>query len=317
MSELIRGAIKEVLIPVCAMALLASLGCHTAPRTPSSYLAVAQEPVAQGNAILTVAESKRLIAKAVARMPVVRDALQDGMVIVCKGTTNTYVAEELLGRRIPHGAFVIGRVTPHKHARPLPTVEPMAEVILVKGQPRPDLTLDAALTDLKPGDVIIKGANALDYAKRAAAVWLGSPTGGSTGKILPHVGPGKAHLVIPIGLEKQISGRVSEVVEAVNASGEGLEKLPRMQLLPGTIVTELEALRILADVEAFQASAGGIAGAEGAVWLIWRGPRQAVDDATLLVEDVQGEPPFGGRQPDTSGKAGDTDGSGITGSGGL
>jgi len=291
---------KTVAIAIWALPMLASLGCNAPLRAPSASSATQQEPVAQGNAVLTVAESKRLIARAVAGMPEVQHALKDGMVVVCKGTTNSYVAEELLGRQIPQGAFVIGRVTPHKDGRPLPEVDPMPEVILVKGVHRPDLTLDAALAKVKPGDVIIKGANALDYANQAAAVWLGSPTGGTTAKILPHVGPGKAHLVIPIGLEKQISGSVADVVETVNTSREANEKLPRMQLMRGTIVTELEALRMLADVEPFQASAGGIAGAEGAVWLVWRGRRDAVDRAAHIVDQIQGEPPFGTPLPATA-----------------
>lgn len=249
----------------------------------------------QAHAVLTVAESKRLIARAVVRMPIVQAALRDGMVIVCKGTTNTYVAEELLGRRIAHGAYVFGRITPRKGGRPLPAVEPMPEVVLVNGRHRPELTLQAALPQVGPGDVIVKGGNALDYANKTAAVWIGSPTGGTTAKIMPYVGPGKAHLLVPIGLEKQIAGRVSEVAESVVEPVESLTKLPRMRVLPGQIVTELEALRILADVEPFQASAGGIGGAEGAVWLIWRGPRQAVEQAARIVEEVQGEPPFGTR----------------------
>ena len=49
--------------------------------------------------VLTVAESKRLIAKGVAGHPDVLTALSRGIVVVCKGTTNAYVVEELLGDR--------------------------------------------------------------------------------------------------------------------------------------------------------------------------------------------------------------------------
>lgn len=274
--------------------------------TPDAADALDAEQAVRGHGVLTVAESKRLIAKAIARMPVVRAALRDGMVIVCKGTTNTYVAEELLGRPIPHGAYVYGRVTPRQGARPLPAAKPVPEVILVNGQHRPDLTLEAALLQVGSGDVIIKGGNALNHDSGTAAVWIGSSTGGTTAKILPHVGPGKAHLLVPIGLEKQIAGDVVATADAVNASVETIGRLGRMQVLPGTVVTELEALRLLAGVEVFQASAGGIAGAEGAVWLIWSGPREAVEKASLIVEDIQGEPPFGAR-PDGPSKESSVD----------
>ena len=46
---------------------------------------------------LTVSESKRLIAKGIAQHPAVKAALENGIVAVAKGTTNAYVAEELLG----------------------------------------------------------------------------------------------------------------------------------------------------------------------------------------------------------------------------
>ena len=44
---------------------------------------------------LTPAESKRLIAKGVAAMPEVKKALETGIIIIARGTTNTYVVEEI------------------------------------------------------------------------------------------------------------------------------------------------------------------------------------------------------------------------------
>jgi len=246
----------------------------------------------QAQVILTVSEGKRLIAKAVAQMPIVKKALQQGMVIIARGTTNTYVAEELLGRQVPHGAFVLGRITPQKGGKPVPKMDLVPEVVFVKGQHRPDLTLDAALEQLAPGDVVIKGGNALDYPNKTAGVWTGSPTGGTAGKILPAIAARKAQLVVPIGLEKQISGRVDDVVARVGQKVESLTNVPRMRMLPGQIVTELEALKILAGVEAFQASAGGVGGAEGAAWIVWRGTREQVEKAQAIVASVQGEEPF-------------------------
>ena len=62
--------------------------------------------------ILTVAESKRLIAKGVAAMPVVKKAMKDGMVVVATGTTNAYVLEELWGRRIDKRRYRAGITMP-------------------------------------------------------------------------------------------------------------------------------------------------------------------------------------------------------------
>jgi len=250
------------------------------------------EKTVQAQIVLTVSESKRLIAKAVAQMPIVKHALKNGMVIIAKGTTNTYVAEELLGRKIAHGAYVLGRTYPEKGGKRLQHVEGIKEVVLVKGKLRDDLSLDEAVRLLKPGDVVIKGANALDYQNKTAAVIVGSSSAGTTGKILPYVGARKAHLVIPVGLEKQVSGNAIDIVRKMRQPVESLNDIPTMFLLTGHIVTELEALKLLADVSPFQAAAGGIGGAEGSVRLVCRGTKQNVENALKLAEQIQGEPPF-------------------------
>ena len=47
--------------------------------------------------VLTPPESKRLIAKAVARLPEVERARQDGEIAIGHGATNVYVVEEIFG----------------------------------------------------------------------------------------------------------------------------------------------------------------------------------------------------------------------------
>ena len=62
--------------------------------------------------VLTVSESKRLIAKGVAIMPEVRKATKEGMVVVATGTTNSYVLEELWGKKIDKRRYKIGITAP-------------------------------------------------------------------------------------------------------------------------------------------------------------------------------------------------------------
>ena len=76
-----------------------------------------EEKIVQAEVVLTVSEGKRLIARGIAQMPIVKKALKDGMVIVCKGTTTTYVAEELSGMKIAHGAYVLGKTYPEKSGK--------------------------------------------------------------------------------------------------------------------------------------------------------------------------------------------------------
>ncbi len=119
-----------------------------------------------------------------------------------------------------------------------------------------------------------------------------SRNGGTTGKILPYVTVRKAHLIIPIGLEKQVSGDVVHIANLLREPTESLNQIPSMFLLSGQIVTEIEAIEILTDVSATQITAGGIGGAEGAVRLLLRGTREQVDMALQMIEEVQSEPPF-------------------------
>ncbi len=250
------------------------------------------EEKVQASIILTVSEGKRLIAKAVTELPKVKNALKNGMVIITKGTTNTYVAEELLNKKIKPGAFIYGRVKPEKDQKGLPDVKPMPEVIFVKGEHKKDMSLKEAVKKLEAGDVVIKGANALNYRDKTAAVMAGSSTGGTTGKFLPTVVARKVHLIIPVGLEKQVSSEVLRMHLKMQQSVESLNFVPSMFLLPGEIFTEIEALNLLADVDTFQAGAGGISGAEGASWLVVRGSKENVKKALKIAEQVQGEPPF-------------------------
>ena len=61
---------------------------------------------------LTVAESKRLIAKGVAALPEVQHAMEERTVVVATGTTNAYVLEELWGKKIDKRAYRSGITTP-------------------------------------------------------------------------------------------------------------------------------------------------------------------------------------------------------------
>lgn len=268
----------------------------------------AAEPakIVQSGAILTVAESKRLIGKAVAQMPIVKNALANGMVIIIKGTTNAYVAEEISGKKTDHAAFVTGRIEPEKGTKNLPPAKPVNHIILEKGQVV-DIPLPEAAKKLKAGDVVIKGANALDYKNKIAAVNILDPAGGTTGITMPFIVARKVHLVIPVGLEKLVAGdivdltlKTREPIESLSVpAGTGRPStlfpgynIPSMWLLTGEIVTELEAIKVLTGATAFQSSAGGISGAEGSVWLVFRGTREQVTKALDLVRSIHGEPPY-------------------------
>lgn len=241
---------------------------------------------------LTVSEGKRLIAKGIMAMPSVKEKLEKGMIIVTKGTTNTYIAEELLNKSIEHGSFVIGHFAPEGQSPVNADKRQMQEVVIKDGKVL-DVTYDEALKMLEPGDIVMKGGNLLNYSMKQAAVCIGAPNGGTTYKILPYVGEGKAELIIPIGLEKETTANLEILENTLNAGNERLNSVPRLYMFrTGTVFTEIEAIRQFADVKVFPYGVGGISGREGGVSLVISGSEMEVNKVLELVRTIQGERPF-------------------------
>ncbi|MBM3497286.1 MAG: hypothetical protein FJX74_01325 [Armatimonadetes bacterium] len=243
---------------------------------------------------LTVSESKRLIAKGVAQLPSVRRAMGKGLIAVCKGTTNAYVLEELLGQSIQKTGYVLGATIPVKgaaRASLLPGSIP--EVILRDGRPADDLpTVQDAFKVMGRGDLVIKGANALDYDRKLAGVLIGHPEGGTVGGFIGRMHGRKFGLLIPVGLEKQVAGDLRAAEVDLLSAGPDRYTGPSLWVIHGEIFSEIEALRLLTGAEATQIGSGGIGGAEGAVWLLVKGTAEEVGAATALIESIHGEPPF-------------------------
>jgi hypothetical protein len=254
--------------------------------------------------VLTVAQSKRLIARGVVRHPLVKTALNIGVIGICRGTTCSYVAEEFLrrpdgrfapigdptGRGIERFAYTTGVTLPKN---PYPPVEapktPMHDIIIRRGEVHMDgETVIEAAKNMNPGDVIIKGANALNYEKEVAGCLVGHPAGGSTGGFWGPLYGKKIRLIIPVGLEKEIAGDI------IRLSVECMDENPGASLMPmtGTIITEIEAIRILTGAAARQIAAGGIRGAEGSVRLLISGDEPQITEVREVLTALDDEPQY-------------------------
>ena len=129
--------------------------------------------------VLTVAESKRLIAKGVAALPQVQSAMEDGMIVVATGTTNAYVLQEIWGKNFDLRRYKSGITTPQEpEKKDLPMEEQIPDIIFRNGEIDKSLDRFNAVEQMKKGDIYIKGANALDYNNNLAGVLIGSQTGG-------------------------------------------------------------------------------------------------------------------------------------------
>lgn len=246
----------------------------------------------KASVVLTVSEGKRLIAKGVAQLPEVKRALQEGMLVIATGTTNAYVAEEILGKKISLPGYTSGLTLPDGGKADLERYERTPDIVLRDGKLVKDLDRFRATKEMGPGDVYLKGANALDYSRREAGVLIGGPGGGTVGAVIGDIVGGRIHFIIPVGLEKSIPGSLGEVAEASSENTEYLNTTPTLWVLPGKVVTEVEALEVLTGVRARPLAAGGVGGAEGSVRLLLEGDKKEVEAALLLVRSVHGEPPF-------------------------
>lgn len=251
--------------------------------------------MAKASVVLTVSESKRLIAKGVAALPSVQQALRNGMIAIAKGTTNAYIVEELLGKPIDKPAYTIGITLPQKTMHTTGWREQkLPDVVLKNGKPVDGLTVIEAVKQMKRGDVFIKGANALDYKRKVAGILVGHPEGGTIGATIGIVIARRIEFVIPVGLEKLVYEDIETLSLKTRAldGDEVLNETPPLVPVTGTIVTEIEALKLLCNVDATLIAGGGVGGAEGSVRLLIEGERENVVKALQLIESIQGEPPF-------------------------
>jgi hypothetical protein len=242
--------------------------------------------------ILTVAESKRLIAKGVAALGMIQDRMEEGVVVLTSGSTNAYIYEELTGKTIDKRAYISGRTLPAK-SQTAWEVTRMPDMVWVNGEPRPDLDRFSVLEVMEEGDIYIKGANALNYAAGVAGITIGHPTGGTIGGALGTIISKKIRLLIPVGLEKEVPLDLHEVSTLIAEPDESLGKVYSLWPVHGGVFTEIEALRVLFDVEALPTAAGGLAGAEGGLRMMIRGDAEAVGQALELVRSIQGEAAIG------------------------
>jgi hypothetical protein len=237
----------------------------------------------------TVAQGKRLIAKAVSKLPEVVNALSNGTIAIGRGTTNGYVAEEILGHVIPKGEYVSGRILPAG----MPWEElgrgGYPDIVVKNGEVMEGGSVINSVSDMKQGDVFIKGANALDYKNKIAGVLMMHPTGGTL-SVYGALISKKINLIIPIGLEKIVLDDISEL-SMLSREIDSHPKAPVVSMMPitGKIITEIEALFILCGVNARLLSAGGVKGAEGAVTLLITGEKADIENAinlhSLLIDE--------------------------------
>ena len=247
--------------------------------------------------VLTPAAGKRLIGKALAAHPVISSVLISGTLVIVAGTTNRYVAEEILaaigqekgfsGKRFFRG-ITLPPFRPTTDAGRLPDESKFpGDVIITNGIWQKGQTIYDVVDNLKKGDLILKGANALDLVHKRAAILIGDPKAGTAGAALQAVVGRRVQLIIPVGLEKRINGNLDTIAQKMNAPSA---KGPRFLPVPGQVFTEFEAIKLLTGADAEIVASGGVCGAEGSVWIAVSGTEKQMKDADSLFKMTISEP---------------------------
>ena len=236
---------------------------------------------------LTPPQSKRLIAEAVAIHPAVRRALEEGTVIIGHGTTNSYIAAKLLGRDVDELKYSAGIIR-NGELDVMPKEQRLPAIILRRGKEL-QADVDAVLLEFGHEDVLIKGGNAVD-PDGVVGVLMSSREGGTIGRSLGIIKARGAYLLMPVGLEKLIPS-VPEAARYLGQDRIGVstgEKAGLMPVVGAEVISELQAMRLLAGVKATMVASGGWGDSQGAVTLSVTGQPPQVERAIQWAQYVKG-----------------------------
>jgi hypothetical protein len=249
--------------------------------------------------VMTPAAGKRLIAKSMVLHQVIRNALQNHTIAIIAGSTNGYIAEELLNSINQFEGFSRDRFFRGITLPPVRLVSEIGrlndetgfpgDVIITKGVWQKGKTIYDVIDTMTSSDVILKGANCIDKTHRRAGILIGQPNGGTIAAILQAVIGKRVQLLIPSGLEKRTAEDIDQIVTIVNQpSMTGHRMMP----VTAEIITEIEAIEILFGVKATMIAAGGVSGAEGSVWLALEGSDDKLGIARKVLSEIAKEKMF-------------------------
>ncbi|MFZ7102184.1 MAG: hypothetical protein ACOWWO_05900 [Peptococcaceae bacterium] len=243
---------------------------------------------------LKSAESRRLLAKAVAAMDEVKKAKENAYIILAGGTTNGIVAQEILETKdIEPQRGTVGISTNGVLCITHPDSRKPFPAVLYKGQPV-EKTITDALNDFHLDTVVIKGANAVDLEGNVGVITAGFD-GGTIPKIIGTVTSTGLKYITPVSLEKLVPS-VKEAAKVVGArridqslgADFGMFCITNSQ-----VITEIEALKILFGVKATHIASGGVGGNEGSVVLAVEGSEEEIEKTVSFIEnEIKGEPPI-------------------------
>ena len=215
--------------------------------------------------LLTVDGAKHLIAKALTKY-----IDFSKRVYIAYGTTNNYLLYHLgidTDKLYAAGCNVKGKFNVTKDRN--------KPVVLQNGK-----NIDISDFEISADDVFVKGANALWYenGKKYAAVAAADDKGGTYGNFYVKAACRGSKIIIPVTHEKLIPFFVETSQNVDYSTGS---KIAMLRFFSGEVFSEIEAFKVLFNLEAKVILAGGIDDSKGSVAFLVEGKsvKEAVDFA--------------------------------------
>ncbi|HME51939.1 MAG TPA: hypothetical protein VKM55_06960 [Candidatus Lokiarchaeia archaeon] len=254
---------------------------------------------------LTPSESKRLIAKGVVEyLKESLDIAIDCTVLITRGSTNAYVLDELLkyleiDAPFTKADFITGEVLAEGNTRLWSNKHRKPEVVIKKREMeevKDDAGRLKVVQRMKAGDVVIKGANAIDHTGMAGILVGDQTTGGTIGSLYGIIKSKGLDFICPVGLGKMVMGEISETTNIAGANFCKFSQGMPVGLFPvaANVITEIEALEMMFDCDVFHLASGGLGKAQGSVVLLIEAAEdEELDKIKAFLDDgVFGEEPL-------------------------
>ncbi|ATW25413.1 hypothetical protein [Candidatus Formimonas warabiya] len=250
--------------------------------------------------VLTPNQAKRIISKAIIELSYVQKALQDGMMVIHPSSTTYFILYELFGK-VPEGIWVSGVIKKGalcisrerqdlgtKGETPSHPFDFPFSWVLEKGKLKMErIKLGVLLNEMGPGDIYVKGCNAVD-AHRQAGVLFASPGGGTVAQVMKAAQRKGFRFILPVGLEKMISIPIGDAAQ--KSSYDKIDKSmgQRVGLMPvnGEVICEDQAINILTGCTAVQIASGGLEEAQGATILAVSGEAENMERMWQLIHEI-------------------------------
>jgi len=206
--------------------------------------------------LLTVNGAKHLIAKAL-----INYIDFSKRVYIAYGSTNSYLLYHL---GIEFNSYMAGCNVNGKFN----VTKSRDKIIVLKNKK----IIDISEFNISEDDIFIKGANALWYenTKKYAAVAAADINGGTYGNFYIKAVCRGSKIIIPVGHEKLIPFFVETSQNVDYATGS---KIAMLKFFNGEVFSEIEAFKVLFNLEAKVILAGGIKDSKGAVGFLVEGER--------------------------------------------